>query len=125
MPPRKPKRAPRKTKAESPFTMKRVVILLEDMQAQNRATIDAVHALGTRLDAKIDALRDELLRRIEALEVAVRLNSEAIRQNTADIRENSEDIRRILQKLDTFATAAELAQLERRVEALEKRAAVR
>jgi len=135
-------------------------ILLEDIRAQNRATIEAVLSTRQALEAKMDAQRLELLNRIEALEAAVRINSqeirknsqeirknsqeirknsqeirknteeiqknsEEIRKNRQEIRKNSDDIRLILMKLDAKTDAAQLAQIEKRVEALERQAAIR
>lgn len=90
--PKKPK-----TRQESPpgaTASSRVAILLEDIQGKIAATLEAVFAFERRLDNKIESLRTDLTRRIEALEFAVRKNSEDIRQNTEDIRKNSDDIRK-------------------------------
>jgi hypothetical protein len=134
MVPRNPK--PPRSRPPSATKLGRIEVLLEDMRAQNRATIEAVLSTRQALEAKLDAQRLELLGRIEALEVAVRMNSEDIRrnsadirqnsadirQNTADIRQNTADIQRVLEKLDGKVDAVELARLEQRVAALERQA---
>lgn len=114
--------------ATSDQTSRRVVVLMEQMQEQNRATIEAVRSVEVSLGRKIDDLRRDLTLRIEALEVAVRKNSEDIRRNSEDIRKNSEDIRRLQDQVAEFtvavhgrATAEQLHALEKRVAQLEKR----
>jgi methyl-accepting chemotaxis protein len=68
-------------------------VLLEEMRAQNRATIEAVEASRVALEGKIDSLAGETGGRLTALEGAVRQNSRDIKTNSKDIRKNSEDIR--------------------------------
>jgi hypothetical protein len=69
-------------------------VLLEEMRAQNRATIEAVDASRATLEGKIDALARETGGRLTVLEAAVRQNSRDIKRNGADIRKNSKDIRK-------------------------------
>jgi methyl-accepting chemotaxis protein len=70
-----------------------MTILLEQIQEQNRATIEAVQSQGTSIRREMGELERRLEGRIDALEAAVRQNSADIRQNSADIRQNSADIR--------------------------------
>jgi methyl-accepting chemotaxis protein len=67
-------------------------VLLEEMRAQNRATIEAVEASRVALEDKIDTVARETGGRLTVLETAVRQNSKDIRRNSKDIRKNSEDI---------------------------------
>src|SRR5229473_1311471 len=87
----------RKKKRSSPPSgstpTSRVAILLEDIEGKVQATMEAVSGFRTEFRSEIGALRVDLSRRIEVLELAVRQNSADIRQNSADIRQNSEDIR--------------------------------
>ena len=87
----------RKKKRSSPPSgstpTSRVAILLEDIEGKVQATMEAVSGFRTEFRSEIGALRVDLSRRIEVLELAVRQNSEDIRQNSEDIRQNSEDIR--------------------------------
>jgi uncharacterized protein HemX len=71
----------------------RMTILLEQIQEQNRATIEAVQSQGTSIRREMGELERRLERRIDALEAAVRQNSADIRQNSADIRQHAADIR--------------------------------
>ncbi len=87
----------RKKKRSSPPSgstpTSRAAILLEDIEGKVQATMEAVSGFRTEFRSEIGALRVDLSRRIEVLELAVRQNSADIRQNSADIRQNSEDIR--------------------------------
>jgi methyl-accepting chemotaxis protein len=69
-------------------------VLIEEMRAQNRATVEAVEASRVVLESKIDSLARETGGRLTVLEAAVRQNSRDIKQNSADIRKNSADIRK-------------------------------
>jgi chromosome segregation ATPase len=135
------KKTPRKrSPAETPTG--RVTILLEQIQEQNRATIEAVFASEQRIRRDFDARFSSLEQRVAALEVAVRKNSEdiqelkvAVRKNSEDIqelkvavRENSEDIQELKRSVDEVRAAmaqkmdaAQLAALEARVAHLETR----
>jgi hypothetical protein len=68
-------------------------VLLEEMLAQNHATIEAVQATRVALEDKIDSHARDTGSRLTVLEAAVRQNSEDIRQNSTDIRQNTADIR--------------------------------
>ena len=99
-------------------------VLLEEMRAHSRATIEAVEANRATLEGKIDALARETGGRLTVLEAAVRQNSRDIkkngadiRKNSADIRKNSADIRVLTERVDT------LGPLDQRVSAIERRLA--
>jgi hypothetical protein len=83
-------------------------VLIEEMRAQNRATIEAVEASRVPLEIKIDALARETGGRLTVLEAAVR-------QNSTDIRKNGEDIRVLAERVET------LGPLDQRVSTLERR----
>jgi hypothetical protein len=104
-------------------------VLIEEMRAQNRATVEAVEASRVVLESKIDSLARETGGRLTVLEAAVRQNSRDIKQNSADIRKNSEDIRKnsgdirksgedirvLIERVDS------LGPLDQRVSMLERR----
>ena len=94
---------------------------MEQMQEQNRATIEAVRSLEVSLGRKIDDLRRDLTLRIEALEIAVRKNSEDIRKNSEDIRRLQDQLAEVTVAAHGRANAEELRALERRVAVLEQR----
>ena len=104
---------------------------MEQMQEQNRATIEAVTALGTSLRRDMSEMERRLTLRIEVLEAAVRQNSEDIRKNSEDIRKNSEDIQQLKAQLAELtnvvrgkADQTALQQLEARVGRLEERVGI-
>src|SRR5689334_7971028 len=68
-------------------------VILEEMRAQNRATIEAVETNRIVLEERIESLARETGGRLTLLETAVRQNSKDIRKNSEDIRKKSEDIR--------------------------------
>ena len=90
-------------------------VLIEEMRAQNRATIEAVEASRVVLESKIDSLARETGGRLTVLEVAVRQNSRDIKKNSEDIRTNGEDIRVLIERVDS------LGPLDQRVSTLERR----
>jgi hypothetical protein len=90
-------------------------VLIEEMRAQNRATIEAVEASRVSLEVKIDALAREAGGRLTVLEAAVRQNSTDIRKNSTDIRKNSDDIRVLAERVEA------LGPLDQRVSTLERR----
>jgi len=104
-------------------------VLLEEMRAQNRATIEAVEATRVALENRIDALARETGDRLTVLETAVRQNSTDIRQNTAgiqknseDIQKNSEDIRKNSEDIGVLTERVEtLGPIDQRVGRLERR----
>jgi hypothetical protein len=91
-------------------------VLLEEMRAQNLATIGAVEASRVALEGKIDSLARETGGRLTVLEAAVRQNSRDIKKNSGDIRKNSEDIRVLIERVDSLGPLDQrLSTLERRV----------
>ena len=83
-------------------------LILEEMRAQNRATIEAVEATRVALEEKIDSVARDTGGRLTLLEAAVR-------QNSADIRKDSDDIRIPTKRVDR------LGPLTQRVTSLEQR----
>lgn len=115
-------------------------LLLENMRAQNRATIEAVEASRQALEQKIDTLTRDTNERIAildtaikhlaqesrshdaSLDVAIRELKVTVQQNSVDIRDlkagvqqNSIDLRDLAGKVEA------LTRLEERVAALERR----
>jgi chromosome segregation ATPase len=70
-----------------------MTILLEQIQEQNRATIEAVLSQGTAIRREMGELERRLAGRIDALEAAVRQHSAEIRQHSSEIRQHSAEIR--------------------------------
>jgi methyl-accepting chemotaxis protein len=69
-------------------------VIVEEMRAQNRATIEAVETIRLTVEQRLDRFERETQGRFTMLEAAVRQNSADIRTNSDDIRQNSEDIRK-------------------------------
>jgi chromosome segregation ATPase len=115
-------------------------LLLEDMRAQNRATIEAVETSRQALEQKIDTLTRDTRERIAVLDaaikhlakegrshdasldlairdlkVSVQENSVDIRDLKAGLQQNSIDVRELAGKVEA------LTRLEERIAALERR----
>lgn len=86
-----------------------MAILLENIQEQNRATIEAVLSTEQKRERQVSDLREGLSLRLDALEIAMRAS-------TAEIR-------RLGEGFASKPDAADLAVLDKRVAALEARAA--
>jgi hypothetical protein len=105
-------------------------VIVEEMRAQNRATIEAVEASRVMVEERIDRFERATEGRFTVLEAAVRQNSTDIGQNSADIRRNSADIlqnttdiRQNSEDIRALSARVEaLGSLDRRVSALEHRA---
>jgi hypothetical protein len=111
--------------------MSRVLVLMERMEEQNRATYEAVMAVEGRILGAINPRLDKIELRLDALEIAVRQNSEDIKRNSEDIKRNSEDIKALrleVERLNTLlrveADENVIQSLERRVRALEERVGI-
>ncbi len=97
-------------------------VLIDEMRAQNRATIEAVEASRVVLESKIDSLARETGGRLTVLEAAVRQNSRDINQNSRDIKKNSEDIRKSGEDIRVLIDRVDsLGPLDQRVSTLERR----
>ena len=112
---RTPERPPSSTSAGG------VAILLEQIQEQNHATIKAVRSVESSLRREIVELRRDLTLRIEALEVAVRKNSEDIRQLQHDVRALQNEVAELKAVVRGKADESALKALETRVARLEAR----
>ncbi len=147
---KKPK--PSKERAPSATATGRMNILLEQIQEQNRAVMEAV--TGFRREAKADLaeFRAEVNARFEAVEAAIRINSDGIERNGRDVRALTarievleqavlmlsaelrevksdvavlkSDVAEVRAILAGQPSADQLGSLERRVAALEKRAGI-
>jgi predicted nucleic acid-binding Zn-ribbon protein len=104
---------------ESGFT-----VILERIEEQKRATIEAVFTVERRLTAKMEAQEQRLLVRIEALEFAVRRNSEEVRKNSEDILALSKKVEALAEELRRKPDEAALRALEQRVARLEERVGI-
>jgi C4-dicarboxylate-specific signal transduction histidine kinase len=98
------KRAPRR---RSDGLGENILVVLEDMRAQNQVVIEAVQALDRKLESEIGNLRTELVERLDRLE--------------ATVAQHSRDLAAMRRELREAATAAALAALEQRVAAIERR----
>jgi hypothetical protein len=83
-------------------------LVLEDMGSQNRLTIEAVEALRSALEQRIDRLDQESRSRDALLELAIRDLKVSVQANTLDIR-------------DLAGRVEALSRLEHRVAAIERR----
>ena len=121
----------------------RVAILLEDIQAQVRLTMEAVTGFRAEFRSEIDKLRAEsslsastfsnwwfarTAQDIPQLKADVRQNTEDIRQLRADVRQlradvrqNTEDIRNMRELMERKADHEVLLRLQTRVEVVERR----
>jgi hypothetical protein len=122
----------KKSRASAPKALSGVRgngVLIEEMRAQNRATIEAVEASRVVLESKIDSLARKTGGRLTVLETAVRQNSrdikkngEDIKKNSEDIKKNSEDIRKSGEDIRVLIDRVDsLGPLDQRVSTLERR----
>ena len=104
----------------------KVIVLLEEMREQNKATIEAVWAAKNELRDEFGVRFERIEMRLDVLESVVRQNSADIKKNSEDIRKNSEDIialgeelRRLAQVVSTKAEAEVVESLRLRIERIE------
>jgi predicted nucleic acid-binding Zn-ribbon protein len=113
-------------------------VVLEDVRSQNKVVLEAVQGVGQKVDGLAHRM-DRFEHRVDGLEVTigglemkvdaldqklerVRLDLlERIGRIEDAVRENSREIRALREALAAKADAAELAALEQRVAALERR----
>jgi chromosome segregation ATPase len=119
----------------------RALVLLEQIQEQNKATIDAVfattHQLETRLTAKIDQLASrvevveiaarEIRSRVEVLEMVLRelvqeskRHSKTLDDHAHRLANIESDLLRIESNLERKTSVAEIMDLDRRLTSLER-----
>lgn len=102
------------------------VVILEEIRSQNRATLEAVSALGTDLRGEMRHMREDLGSRIAALEAAVRQHAVDIRQlreQIANLREEIGSLKDRVGRIEEQLTAdyrMRLQRLEDRVQSLEQ-----
>jgi chromosome segregation ATPase len=83
-------------------------VVLEDMRSQNRLTIEAVEALRSALEQRIERLDQGSRSRDALLELAIRDLKVSVQENTLDIR-------------DLAGKVEALSRLEHQVAAIERR----
>ncbi len=124
--------AARKSKSrkvkEAVVSVSHMTAVLENIEQQNRATIEAVFAAERRLTERFERRFESIELRLSALELAVKQNSADIRKNSEDIRKNSEDILKLQREVERLGKILgadrdenAIQALERRVRALEER----
>ena len=99
-------------------------VVLERIESQMTAVVEAVTSATQRLDAKIDALGAHLSERISVLEQVVRQNSLDIRQNSEDILALRNEVALLRHDFDHREERGRVDALEARVAALEARLGV-
>jgi hypothetical protein len=95
--------------------------VLENIEQQNRATIEAVLGVERRLTERFEARFEKIELRLTALEIAVRQNSDDIRKNSDDIRALQRETQRLATILGADRDENAMTALENRVAALEAR----
>jgi hypothetical protein len=104
-------------------------VILEDIQSQNRATIEAVEAARLAVEQRIDRVDQDSRGRGAVLEMAIRHVGAEVGALTSVVQENSVDIRGLkagiqehsveIRKLSGKVEA--MVRIEERVTALEQR----
>lgn len=106
-------------------------VILEDIQSQNRATIEAVQVSHDSLSRRMDDLALEVrqnTRDIQQNTREIQQNTRHIQQNTLDIQQNTRDIQQNTRDIqqntlginDLAAKVEALGPIEGRVAALER-----
>jgi len=98
--------------------------VLERIESQMSAVVEAVTTSTQRLDAKIDAMGAQLSERISVLEQVVRQNSVDIRKNSEEIVALRNEVARLRHDFDHREERGRVDALEARVAALETRLGV-
>lgn len=98
----------------------RFTILLEEMREQNRATIEAVFAVKTGLERRIDEFEQRTEARFQVLEFAVKQLASDVRELKTDVAQLKVRMERVEQKLDGKADTPRVEALEARVGILER-----
>jgi len=102
----------------------RTKVMVEQLQGQIGAVVDALEANERHLNRRMDDLEGRLTRRIEVLEVSMKLVSDDVRKNSNGLERLAIEIAQMRESLRAPATREELLKLEARVEELETRAGV-
>lgn len=97
--------------------------VVENIEQQNRAVMEAVLGMERRLTERMDLRFEKIELRLSALEFAVRKNSEDIRKNSEDIRKNSEDIAALQREVARLSTILGADRETNAIQALEARVA--
>lgn len=102
----------------------RTMVIVEQLEGQIGAVVDALEATERRLNRRIDDLEARLTGRLEMLELAVKMLSDQVRKNSSDIERLVLEVAQVRESLHAHATREELLKLEARVEELEARAGI-
>jgi predicted RNase H-like nuclease (RuvC/YqgF family) len=91
--------------------------VLERIESQMQAVLEAVTCSSEWLDAKIDAVEERLSRRISTLE-------QVVRQSSREVRDLRDEVARLRHDFDHCEERGRMDALEARVAALESRLGV-
>src|SRR5450631_8996 len=94
-------------------------VLMEDMRSQFKVVVEMVQSTRVDLIAHFDRRFTKIEERLDALEFAVRKNSEDIRQNSEDIEAMRVELRQLRADFDRREERARIDALEKRVDKLE------
>lgn len=124
--------------APSASQMGRVLLMLENIQDQQKMLAEALGAFRSGVDVRFDEMEARLTRRLDVLEAVVREHSAMLKEHRTMLEEHGSmlmehgrelcalraELDRISRKLDHMASAAALEALEKRVAALEARVGI-
>ena len=113
---------PSKKRPKTSSTAGPVMVILEEIRSQNRATIETVEARHQETRRGLQDFRTEVRGDMQVVQEALQAHRDDIRQLRAELATLKEDVSR----LDAVITAdyrERLQRLEQRVEALEGRRA--
>ncbi len=98
--------------------------IVERMEEQNRAVMEAVLLTRESLNRRMDDMEQRMTSEFDVVKFAIRKNSEdiqrlneAVRKNSEDIQQLNESVGRVEDALDTKADAARVDELEQRISA--------
>ena len=114
-------RKPPKAAKVPMVSVSHMTAVLENIEQQNRVTIEAVQAVEHRLIAHFDEKLGAIEQRLSVLEFVVRKNSDDIRKNSDAIVALQQEVHRMADLLGADRDENAIASLERRVKALEDR----
>jgi chromosome segregation ATPase len=96
-----------------------MLILLEQIQEQNRTTIEAIYSETRRLEKQLGDRFDRLEARVDNLELAVRFHTAELKPLQNSVLELGRDFAQFQEKIER--SREEVAALDRRISSLESR----